>query len=374
MTVPDPGFTTPEMSTVFSPKRRLAAMLTFEAALAQASADLGLLSPDTANEIAIACDGFDGDPDAIADSTWERGTPLLALLEAIKPALSAEAAVGLHRGATSQDAIDTALMLQIREACEILERDLKSIAELLVTIAQTHRATPFMARTLLQHALPTTFGLRAAQWLDPILKALLDLGRTCSSLPLQLGGPAGNLATFGSSGVALLEAVAGRLGLVAPSTPWHTDRSHVRQPIEIAVSIALAMDKIASDLVLLAHLGEVRMRAGESSSMAHKHNPIDAVRAVAAARACVAASSALSAPGGRELERGVGAWQVEWWAVPLVLQAAAASAFAVKVALSSLEVSVDLMKQKGSQIDEATLEATSDLIDRVISVASSVLG
>ncbi len=371
----DPGFTTSEMTAVFDPDHRVKAMLAFEAVLAEAGAEAGLIPAGAAADIARACAAFAGNPVTIIATTWETGTPLIALLDGIKGQLSEESAGWVHHGATTQDAVDTALMLQMRDGLGILNRDLSTVAGRLVELADAHRSTPMMARTFLQHAQPTTFGVRVAQWLEPLVRGLIELRRVASSLPVQLGGPVGNLATFGEAGTGIVEALATRLGLVAPLIPWHTDRSHVIRPVAVAETIATSMGKIGSDLALLAQsdVAEVRMRAGGSSSMAHKRNPIDAVRAVAAAGACIAAASAVRVTRGHELERGLGGWHLEWWAVPLVFQAAAASVAGISACLGSLEVDVERMKSRTWEIDAATQAAAANLVDRVLASAREVL-
>jgi 3-carboxy-cis,cis-muconate cycloisomerase len=337
MTFPDPGFSTPGMAAIFTAERRVAGLLAFEVSLVRANADLGLVSTGVAEEVAGVCQEFDGDPAVIVASAWDRGTPLIDLLHEIGSKLSGPASQALHRGATSQDAIDTAFMLQIRDATSLLAAESDEVSEMLAVLARSHQHTLYTARTLLQEALPSTFGTRASAWLNPVKRAGDELKIARASLPLQLGGPVGDLALT-KGGQELVERVADYLDLAVPSGPWHTDRSYVRRPCMAAVEMALAMEKIAFDLVLLSSFGEVSMRPGESSTMKHKRNPIDAIRAVAATRACVAAASALSAVGGNELERGAGGWQAEWWAVPLVFQAAAAAVDGAKVCLAHLEV------------------------------------
>ncbi|MGH8957839.1 MAG: lyase family protein [Acidimicrobiia bacterium] len=338
MTFPDPGFSTPAMAAIFTAERRVEGLLSFEVSLAGAGADLGLISPEVAEEIARACRDFDGDPAAIVASSWERGSPLIDLLQSLRSKLSAAASETLHRGATSQDAIDTALMLQIRDAATLLGSQTDEVTKALADLSSRHENTPYQGRTLLQEAMSSTFGNRASAWREPLLRARDALSVIAASLPIQLGGPIGDVHSLGTRGQELVERVAARLELAVPAHPWHNDRSHVRRPLAMAVEIALAMEKIAFDLALLAGFGEVSMRPGLSSSMSHKRNPIDAIRSVAAARACVAAASVLSATGGHELERGIGGWQVEWWAVPLVFQAAAAVVDGVDAALAHLEV------------------------------------
>lgn len=330
----EPGFTTAAMADIFSARRKVEGLLQFEAGLAWAASGLGLVTVEVAREIESACLAVTLDPEEVLASTWTRGTPLLLLLETLRSELSAEAGAALHRGATSQDAIDTGLMLQVRDALALLNTEVSATKSQLQVLADRHQTTPVMARTLLQEARPTTFGARASHWHSLVLRVVTLLDEARSSLPVQLGGPIGEIEDGGD----LVEALAVRLGLARSETSWHTDRGVVRAAVSTSVEVALAMDKIAYDLVLLAGFDEVAMKAGRSSSMEHKRNPIDSIRAVTAARACLAAASALNAPGGRELERGVGSWQVEWWAVPLAFSAAAAAVEGVNDSLGSLEV------------------------------------
>lgn len=364
----DPGFSTPEMTEVFDPDHRVKALLAFEAALAEVEAEAGLIPAAAATDIVRACSEFADDSTTIIASTWETGTPLISLLDGIKEQLTNESAGWVHYGATTQDAVDTASMLQLKAALTILDRDLAAVAARLADLAEAHRSTPMMARTFLQLAQPTTFGVRAAQWLEPLVRALNDLRGATTSLPVQLGGPVGNLAPFGEAATRVVETLAAKLGLESPVIPWHTDRSHVIRPVAVAETIAIAMGKIGTDLALLAQseVAELKMRPGLSSSIDHKRNPIDAIRAVAAAGACLAAASALRSAHGQELERGIGGWHLEWWAAPLVFQAAAASVEAISAALGSLEVDVERMASRSGEFDEKTRVAADNLIDKVL--------
>jgi 3-carboxy-cis,cis-muconate cycloisomerase len=366
----DPGFTTPEMTEVFDPDHRVEALLAFEAALAEAEAETGLIPAPAAKDIVRACSEFAGDAVSVIASTWDTGTPLIALRGEISRNLSEESAGWIHYGATTQDAVDTASMLQIKAALTILDRDVSAVAARLADLAEAHRATPMMARTFLQRAQPTTFGVRVAQWLEPLVRALVNLREITPSLPVQLGGPVGNLAPFGEAGQQIVETLAARLGLASPVIAWHTDRSHVIRPVAMAEIIAIATGKIGTDLALLAQsdVAELTMRPGASSSMGHKRNPIDAIRAVAAAGACLAAASALRSGNGQELERGIGGWHLEWWAVPLVFQSAAASVEAISAALGSLEVDIERMKSRSGELDAVTRVAAAHLVERVLAV------
>ena len=371
----DPGFSTTEMTEVFDPDHRVKALLAFEAALAATEAEVGLIPAAAASEIARACEDFSGDSVSIIASTWENGTPLISLLDGIKEQLTDESARWVHHGATTQDAVDTASMLQVKAGLAALDRRVSTVAGQLAELADVHRTTPMMARTFLQAARPTTFGMRVAQWLEPLVRGLIELRRVATSLPVQLGGPVGNLGSLGSAGPELVESLASKLGLVAPLVPWHTERSHVVAPIAVAEAVAVVMGKIGTDLALLAEseVSEVSMRGGGSSSMAEKRNPIDAIRAVAASAACLAAGAALRTGRGHELERGIGGWHLEWWAVPLVFQAAAASVEAIETALGSLEVDSERMRSRAEEIDAATLAVASALVAKVLAATTDVL-
>ena len=371
----DPGFSTLEMTEVFGPDQRVKALLAFEAALAATEAEVGLIPNAAASEIVRACGAFSGDAPSIIASTWENGTPLISLLDGIKEQLTDESARWVHHGATTQDAVDTASMLQLKAGLAALERLVTTVAGRLAELAGVHRTTPMMGRTFLQTARPTTFGVRVAQWLEPLTRALTDLREVAASLPVQLGGPVGILAPFGEEATLVVESLAAKLGLGVPVIPWHTDRSYVIRPVAVAEIIAIAMGKIGTDLALLAQsdVAEIKMRPGKSSSMAGKRNPIDASRAVAAASACLAAASSLRSGHGQELERGIGGWHLEWWSVPLVFQAAAASVEAIDAALARLEVDTERMTSQAEEIDAATLASAAALVARVLDATREVL-
>jgi 3-carboxy-cis,cis-muconate cycloisomerase len=360
----DPGFTTVEMSAVFSPAARVAAMLEFEAALALSLSDVGLVDTETAEAVAEACRQPVDDSEAVLAATWTDGTPLPALLEMIRSRLDDDQAKWLHHGTTTQDAVDTGTMLQARRGLEILDGGLVGVAGEMARLVTAHRDQPQMGRTFLQHARPTTFGFTAAGWLDATLGHLTDLRHEHSKLAVQLGGPVGNLSEYGIKGVEVTEALAGRLGLVAPRLPWHSDRSRMASLAGALERTARTMARVGIDGALLASsdIGEISVRGGRSSSMAGKQNPMDSVRAVSAAELCTSVAGAIT--GGRlsELERGLGGWHTEWAALPLVFQTAAASVEAMATGLASLEVNGDAMRARVET--EARIDPR--LIDRVL--------
>lgn len=360
----DPGFSTPEMTRIFAPESRLALFCRFEAELAGAQGELGLVPPEAAAEIARVCSQPIGDPRAMVTAGWEVGTPVLPLLEDLRSRLGNGAGRWLHHGATSQDVVDTAMVLQVKAALGVIDVSVSGVASLLAQLADAHRATVMMGRTLLQDAVPTTFGSKAALWLEPLLRHRLYLGPATARLPVQLGGPVGDAASFGALRFELAELLAGRLGLVAPITPWHTDRAPITETVALAGRVAASMAKIGTDVGLLAQtaIGEVRVRPGLSSAMTHKRNPIDSVGAVAAARVCQAMTAGVTGGPPYELERSLGAWQAESVMVPIVFQTAAASVAAISRCLEGIEVDIDRMAHNAGN----AAVGDSRLIDRVL--------
>jgi 3-carboxy-cis,cis-muconate cycloisomerase len=368
----DPGFTTSEMTRVFSATNRVAAMMRFEAALALALTDAGVLDPATGEAVAEACRSPIEEPDAVLAATWAEGTPLNPLLDEIRARVTDEEADWVHHGATTQDAIDTATMLLAEEGLGILDAGLLTVAGLMAGLVRHHRDQPQMGRTFLQHARPTTFGMTVAGWLEPTLVHISELQELGSGLVVQLGGPVGNLSPYGQHGLAVMEALAVRLGLATPTLPWHTDRTRIAALAATLERCARTMARVGLDIALLASsdIAEIAVRSGGSSSMTEKRNPIDSIRAVAAAELCSAASGMIT--GGRlpELDRGIGGWHAEWVALPLVFQSAAAAVEAMTDCLGSLEVDVERMTERAGEAPELD----PALIDRVLSDHDAVAG
>ncbi len=351
-----PGFSTEALADLYTARSTVAAMLEFEAALAMALADAGIAPHAEAEQVAEACRGGVGDPEAILASTWENGTPIIALREAV------DAGEWFHHGATSQDAIDTGQMLQAGRALEILDDQLRSIAGRLRDLTAEHRDQPHMGRTFLQDARPSTFGFRTATWLDAVLDHMSELMEQRSTLPIQLGGPVGTGASYGEAGEEIAERIASRLGLSVPEISWHANRSRVLSLAQAVERSARTAAKIGTDIALLSSsaVGEVSVRSGASSSMPHKQNPIDSIRAIAASSACAGAVAMLTSAPPHELDRAVGGWHVEWTALPLVFQTAGAAIEAIDLCLASLEVNRETMASHvegpaaidGAQIDK----------------------
>jgi 3-carboxy-cis,cis-muconate cycloisomerase len=364
------GFTTTEMAAVFTPAARVEAMLEFEAALVMALADAGLVDGETAEVVAGACRQPVDDPGGVLAATWTDGTPLRPLIDDIRSRLTSDQAQWAHYGATTQDTVDTATMLLARRGLEVLDAGLIVLAREMARLATAHREQPQMGRTFLQHARPTTFGYIVAGWLDATMGHLADLRREGADLVLQLGGPVGNLADYGDRGVEVVEALGKRLGLAVPSLPWHTDRSRIASLAAALERTARTMARVGLDVAFLASsdIAEVTVRGGGSSSMAGKQNPMDSVRAVAAAEVCSAAAQVITAGRLTELERGIGGWHAEWAALPLVFQRTAAAAEAMTGCLASLEVDVDRM----AALVDTLPEIDTRLIDNVLDAYESL--
>ncbi len=325
------------MRQIWCASARVTRMLEVETALAHATAEAGMIPVSAASAIEAACASGVASPESVLADGWNAGTPVIVLLELVRKALPAEHAPHLHFGATTQDIVDTAAILQLRDALDALSRSLAGIADALAAAIERHGADWVVGRTLLQPALPIRLAWRLACWLEPVVELVEHIERARATLPVQLGGPVGDLSSFRGDGERVVHAFAKRLGLGAPAIPWHADRGPIVACVALAVRAGSVAEKIATDLLLLSQreIAEVELPVGGSSSMPHKRNAIGAVRAVAAARACRGvASSVIDAPA-HELERAAGSWHAEWFAVPLVFHTAGAAVEATNACLTN---------------------------------------
>jgi 3-carboxy-cis,cis-muconate cycloisomerase len=344
---------TADLTRGFSTDAWLQAMLDVEAALAEAEGALHVIPASAAGAIRAAARVGLYDTAAIAAEARRAGNlaiPLVHHLTKRVAANDAEAARYVHWGATSQDIIDTALVLQLRASVPVITRDLQRAAEAAAGHARRHVDTLMPGRTWLQQATPTTFGLKAAGWLDAMVRVQRALDSALThALVLQFGGGSGTLAALGSRGLAVAEALGARLKLSVPMLPWHAHRDRLAG-LACALGVATgALGKIARDLALLAQteVGEAHERpeeAGGSSTMPHKRNPVRAAVALAAAvRAPGLVATILSAMP-QEHERGLGGWQAEWDAMPELVEVTADAARAVAEALEGLVVDAARMR------------------------------
>jgi len=303
----------------------LRAMLDAEGALAVAEARVGLIPADAAEVIAECCDASRFDPEEIGQGARASGNPVPPLVRALTERVSEaseEAARYVHKGATSQDITDTAAMLVAQRTLDLILAELDGIAAACARLAGEHRGTLMPGRTLLQQALPTTFGLKAAGWLVAVLearRAVLDV--RSSRLAAQLGGAAGTLASLGSSGISVVGEFARELELAEPALPWHAERTRVAEVGTVLSLVASVLGKISSDVILMAQteVGEVAEPAAEgrggSSTLPHKRNPILSVTAAASVRRVQDLSRTLAGAMVQEHERAAGAWHSEWEAL-----------------------------------------------------------
>jgi 3-carboxy-cis,cis-muconate cycloisomerase len=326
----------------------LRGMLEAERALAAAEARVGVISEEEAWAVAEAC-AASFDIEALAEEGRRVGNPVEPLVRALRG--RAERA---HWGATSQDVLDTATALVARDAGALVLAELGGLADVCATLAERHRGTVMAARTLLQQAVPTTFGLKAAGWLVGVVHARGRL-EPALQLPVELGGAGGTLAALGDRGIDVLQAFAEELGLQDPVLPWHARRLRVA---ELGSALAVAASfagKIALDVALLAQteVGEVREPAeGGSSTMPHKRNPVGSTLARACAAKARAAAGELLAAVEQEHERAAGAWHVEWGAIPDALAFTGGAVAWMRATLAGLEVDVERMR---ANVDPATL-------------------
>jgi len=327
----------------------LQAMLDVEAALARAQAAAGVIAAEHADAIAAACRAERFDVAALGAEAAAVGNPAAPLVRALRAQVGDPAAGDVHRGATSQDIVDSAAMLVARRAVDAVLDDLGGAADAAARLTGEHRATVMAGRTLLAQAVPVTFGLKAAGWLVALdesagrLQAVRD-GR----LAAQLGGAAGTLAALGDAGLDVLARFARELELAEPVLAWHTDRTRIAELAAALGEGCGAMAKVAGDVVLLSQteVGEVREggEGGGSSTMPQKRNPVAAVSALAGARQAPGLVATLLAAMEHEHERAAGAWHAEWAPLRALLIATGSAAAWLRDCLEHLEVDPERMR------------------------------
>ena len=351
----DPLFTTDEIREVFSDRARLQGMLDFEAALARAEARTGVIPKAAAPAIEAKCRAELLDAEALARAAALAGNtaiPLVKQLTALVGKDDAEAMKFVHWGATSQDAMDTGLVLQLRAALDLIEAELARLDDAVAKLADKHRATPVVGRTWMQHALPVTFGLKAAGWLDAIGRHRARIRELRPRLEaVQFGGAAGTLASLGARGSDVAQALAEELKLGLPALPWHTHRDRVA---EVATALGLlvgTLGKIARDISLQVQteVGELAEPAGEgrggSSTMPHKRNPVSCAAVLATAVRVPGLVSIMLSGMVQEHERALGGWQAEWDTLPEIVMLAAGALRQVTYLAAGIEVDAARMRR-----------------------------
>jgi 3-carboxy-cis,cis-muconate cycloisomerase len=307
----------------------VAAMVEVEVAVARVQSRLGLIDAGAGEQIARALADFRPDLQAIAAGLRGAAVPVPALLEQLRDHLGPALGSLVHRGATSQDIVDTALILQLGKTLDLFEGRLRRLVTALIALAERHATTPMLARTRFQQALPTTFGLKVAGWLDPLARHLTRLEQLRPRLLIvQLGGAAGTLSAMGEEGPEVMKGLATELGLEAPTMPWHSQRDGL---VELASWLALVtgtLGKLGTDVLLLAQneVGELRQAVGGgSSTLPQKANPVLAEALVTLARQNATSLSAMAQAQLHAHERDGTAWQLEWLTLPVMVGSTAAA-------------------------------------------------
>jgi 3-carboxy-cis,cis-muconate cycloisomerase len=360
----DPLFRADTMRQAFSDRGRLQGILDFEAALARVQARVGIIPAEAAGAIAGQCRAELYNIAALAQATALAGNSAIPIInELTRLVAAADPAAGrcVHWGATSQDAMDTGLVLQLRQGLDLIEADTRSLGTALAKVAAEHKETPIAGRTWLQQAAPTTFGLKVAGWLGAVVR---DVQRVRAVRPralvLQLGGATGTLAALGDHADAAASLLAQELQLRPAEVPWHAHRDRL---VEVAVILGLlvgTLGKMARDIALMSQseVAEVAEPAapgrGSSSSMPHKCNPVGCATVLATATRVPALVSVLLSAMTQEHERGLGGWQAEWETLPEVLLLTSGALAQMRHIIEGLRVDAERMR--------ANLGATRGLI------------
>ncbi|MDQ0569486.1 3-carboxy-cis,cis-muconate cycloisomerase [Variovorax paradoxus] len=365
------GFlSTSETLSAFSDRNFVDAMLRFEAALTRAQAALGLVPESAAHSIVGSCKVELFDVAKIVRDSGRAGSVAIPLVKALKEAVglfNPEAVPFVHFGSTSQDVIDTAMALVTREGIALIEADVDRAIEALLQHATQHAATPILARTLMQPASVTSFGLKCAGWAAPLVRSRERL-RTAArhALNVQLGGAVGTLSQMKGQGPAVVQRVVDELGLGNAGATWHTQRDEwVALGCELGLLVG-SLGKIARDISLMGQyeVGEVAEPTepgrGSSSAMPHKRNPVAAMVALAAAQRAPQRVAALLAAMPQEHERALGGWQAELAEWPQLLMSAHGSVRALAGALPGLQIDAARMR---ANIDTLRAELPREAAD-----------
>lgn len=351
-------------ATPFSREDLVERMLDYEAGWAEAAAACGVIPQEAASRIAGVCRRWRPsltELDLAARAAGNLAIPLVEALTAAVAAEDADTARHVHVGATSQDVLDTARMLQVRDALVGIAADCGEARAALKTLAARHVATPLLARTLLQPAGITSFGLKVAGWHEGLCQAHAAIRRVATeAVALQFGGACGTLAPLGDTGLAVNAALARRLGLALPRLPWHAQRLRVA---DLGAALALligALGKIGTDIALMAQaeVGELRepwsAGRGGSSALPHKRNPVACAALIATAAHAPAQLAILFAALTQEHERGLGGLQREGDALPWLCRAAADALCWLRELLAGLEVDTARMRANLAVAQDAT--------------------
>lgn len=371
-----PLFSDPEIAAIFDDQAFVRAMLEVEAALARVEAKLGIIPLAAGERISGICSTAALDPRTIGQAIWRDGVPVISLVKALREAVGEDAAQFVHWGATTQDIVDSATVLQIRSAIRIMERRLAAITDRLAGLADRHRTTVMAGRTHGQQALPISFGLKAAGWLAPLLRHRDRLAcQRTGLLQLQFGGAAGTLAALGENGPAVMQGLARELDLALPAMPWHSQRDAFGDFSGWLSMLTAALAKMGQDIILLAQneVGEVMESGGGgrggSSAMPQKRNPIVSELLIAAARTNASLLSAMHNAMIQEHERATHGWQMEWLTLSQMIQLTGGALKNARFLAENLEVNAAGMRQNLERsnylvLAEAAVQALAAVIPR----------
>ncbi|WP_456023561.1 3-carboxy-cis,cis-muconate cycloisomerase [Pseudomonas protegens] len=351
----DAYFTARDMREVFCDQGRVQAMLDFETALARAEARIGLIPSSAVAPIAAACSAGLYDFAALGEAIATAGNSAIPLAKALGKqiaATDAEAERYVHLGATSQDVMDSGLVLQLRRALELIESDLAQLADSLAVQAQRHAATPLAGRTWLQHATPVTLGMKIGGWLGAVTRNRQRLRELKPRLlVLQFGGASGTLAALGEQALPIAEALAEELQLTLPEQPWHTQRDRVVEFGAVLGLIAGSLGKFGRDISLLMQTEAAEVfepsapGKGGSSTMPHKRNPVGAAVLIGAATRVPGLVSTLFSAMPQEHERSLGLWHAEWETLPEICCLVSGSLQQARLLADGLEVDAERMSR-----------------------------
>jgi 3-carboxy-cis,cis-muconate cycloisomerase len=321
-----PLFSSPDIASVLSDAQFMANMLAVEVALAHAEAQVGVIPAASAERIAQAAENFQPDLLKMQQDIEKSGVPVIEFVKQLREAVGGDAAAYVHWGATTQDIMDTALILQLRAILNLLEHKLGTLIHHLADLADTHRHTLMAGRTHSQQALPTTFGFKVAGWLMPLLRHHTRLAELKPRLlVVQFGGGVGTLAALGDMGLKVQAALAQELDLAVPVITWHSQRDTLAELGGWLSLVTGSLAKMAQDIILMSQSEVDELREshdparGGSSTMPQKSNPIISEVIIAAARTNAVNLAALHQAIIHEHERATGAWQMEWLTLPPML-------------------------------------------------------
>jgi 3-carboxy-cis,cis-muconate cycloisomerase len=356
-------FGTDAMRALFGEQGLVQKMLEVEAALARVEARFGIIPAAAAAAITQAANVERVSLAEIGASTRVVGYPVVAVVKALGRAAGGDASRYVHWGATTQDIMDSALMLQMRDGLDLVEGTLREIVAGLAEKAERYRGAVMAGRTHLQHALPITFGYKCAIWLAPLVDHLARIETLRARvLTVQFGGAVGTLASLGPHGRAVTESLAQELGLAAPDAPWHVNRERVA---EVACFLGLLcgnLAKLATDVVLLmqSEIGEAfephQSGRGGSSTMPQKRNPIACEYIIAATRGVHALVPLMLQAMAQDHERATGPWQSEWLAMPQIFVLAAGGLAQAAVLAQGLTIDAERMR-RGLDLHEGLIMA-----------------